>query len=507
MHIADYAKTRPDHPAYIMADTGQATSYLELNNASNQGAQLFRSLGLVAGDHIAIFMENNQRLLEIVWAAQRSGLIYTLISTHLQREEVSFIASDCNARLFITSAMLSEVAGNVRKTLNGPEHFYMVDAALNDFESWEQAVAGMSTEAVADEERGAAMLYSSGTTGMPKGILPSREAGVAIGEISPVMQAMAMGFGIDENTVYLSPAPLYHAAPLVYNMLTMFSGGTSIIMSSFDALNSLALIERHKATHSQWVPIMFVRMLKMPEAERMVYDVSSMKVAIHAAAPCPVEIKKQMIDWWGPVIYEYYAATEGHGITLLNSEQWLAHPGSVGAAAGCTVHILDEEGNEQSAGEVGTVYFESDSAPFEYYNAPEKTAEAFSKQGYATVGDVGYLDEDGFLYLTDRAHFMIISGGVNIYPQEVENLLITHPKVADAAVFGIPSEAFGEEVKAVIQPLEGVAPDDQLATELMVYCRDNLSHIKCPKSIDFLAELPRLDNGKLYKRRLVESYK
>jgi len=350
------------------------------------------------------------------------------------------------------------------------------------------------------------MLCSSGTTGQPKGVfIPPTSDDVLAPH--PLASTLGAAFGFGEETVYLSPAPLYHAAPLHYNMLTLSTGGTTVVMERFDPELALKLIEEHRATHSQWVPIMFVRLLKLSEAQRSRYDVSSMQFAIHAAAPCPIETKERMIAWWGPVIVEYYAASESIGATLIDSAQWLTHKGSVGRAMIGQVHIVDEEGLELPSGEIGSIYFSGAQATFEYYREPEKTAASYNERGWANTGDVGYLDDEGYLYLTDRKHFMIISGGVNIYPQEVENLLITHDKVADVAVFGVPHAEFGEEVKAVIQPQSWGDATDEVALELMEWLRERLSNIKIPRSIDFNKELPRLDNGKLYKRHLVEEYR
>ena len=350
------------------------------------------------------------------------------------------------------------------------------------------------------------MLYSSGTTGKPKGVfIPPLSDDVDAPH--PLAQSVGAAFGFSGETVYLSPAPLYHAAPLHYNMMNLFLGGTSVVMEQFDPERALALIEEHRVTHSQWVPIMFVRMLKLPEERRERYDISSMQFAIHAAAPCPIEVKERMIEWWGPVIVEYYAASEGVGLTMIDSAQWLEHRGSVGRALVGELHIVGDDGRELPPGEVGTVYFGGPQATFEYHREPDKTAESYNEQGWATTGDLGYVDEEGYLYLTDRKHFTIISGGVNVYPQEVENLLITHPRVADVAVFGVPNAEFGEEVKAVVQPQNRVDATDEVAFELIEWLRERLSSIKVPRSIDFRAELPRLDNGKLYKRHLVEEYR
>jgi fatty-acyl-CoA synthase len=507
MYPRDYIESTPDKAAFIIASTGEEVSYLQLEQRANRGAHLFRALGLKAGDHIAIFMENNRHFMEIVWGAQRAGLIYTAVSTHLKRDEVLYIAENCEAKVLITSPKLSEVAREVASETTSVDHFYMVEDALDGFESWDEACATHPDQPIDDEEGGVPMLYSSGTTGMPKGVLPARPDNLPIDALSPQIRGLIMLFGFDADTIYLSPAPLYHAAPLANNLFTMYAGGTSVIMDTFGAEESLALIERYRVTLSQWVPIMFTRMLKLPAEIRDYYDISSMKTAFHAAAPCPVDVKQQMIDWWGPIILEYYSATEAHGVTFINSEQWLEHRGSVGLPMGCEVHILDENQQEVPTGEIGEIYFSKEGPRFEYYKEGDKTTGAYTDKGYASVGDMGYVDEDGFLYLTDRRNFMIITGGVNVYPQEVENLLITHPEVADVAVFGIPSEQFGEEVKAVIQAIDPDSDSEALAGKLDSFCRERLSTIKCPRSYDFMTELPRLDNGKLYKRHLQEQYK
>lgn len=505
MYPGALAKRMPDKPAVVMASTGETISFGELDARSNRAAQLFRSLGLAPGDHVAFCLENHPRFFELCWAAQRSGLYYTAISSRLTAPEIEYIVDDCGARVFLTSAKKAEEARALAERCPHVERRLMLDGTVPGFEAYEEAVAAQPAEPVPDEQEGADMLYSSGTTGRPKGIkLPL--SGKAPGEETPRLVLLLKGlYGFDEESVYLSPAPLYHAAPLRFNMRVQSLGGTSVVMEHFEPREALRLIERYRVTHSQWVPTMFVRMLKLPEAERARFDVSSLRVAIHAAAPCPVEVKERMIEWWGPVLHEYYAGTEGNGFCALDSHEWLAHKGSVGRPIRGELHILDEEGNELPPGEVGTVYF-SGGGSFEYHNAPEKTEASRSAQGYTTLGDVGYLDEEGYLYLTDRKAYMIISGGVNIYPQEAENVLVTHPKVADAAVLGVPNEEFGEEVKAVVQPLEGVAAGPELEHELLEFCRSKLSHVKCPRSVDFEAELPRHPTGKLYKRLLKDRY-
>ncbi|PLW83083.1 acyl-CoA synthetase [Kineobactrum sediminis] len=506
-HPAITAETYPHKPAIIMGGSGEVVTYSELDTRSNQAAQLFRSLGLQRGDHIAMMMQNCRQFLEICWGAQRAGLIFTPISTHLKRDETNYILQNCGAKLFIASHELAATAGEVMASgAAAVNHFYMVDGLADGFESWDDSAALQPEERIADEANGVPMLYSSGTTGKPKGVFlpPSSDD---VNTPHPLANSLGAVFGFSPETVYLSPAPLYHAAPLHYNMMTLYQGGTTVVMEKFDPEAALQLIEEHRATHSQWVPIMFVRMLKLPQEVREKYDISSMQFAIHAAAPCPIEIKEKMIAWWGEVIVEYYAASEGIGITIIDSANWLTHKGSVGPALSGQVHIVDDDGNELPPGEIGTVYFSGDQTQFKYHNEPGKTAEAFNERGWATTGDVGYVDQDGFLYLTDRKNFMIISGGVNIYPQEIENLLITHEKVADVAVFGIPNEDFGEEVKAVIQPMNWVDATDEVAIEIMEWLRERISHIKLPRSMDFHPQLPRMDNGKLYKRHLADAYK
>jgi len=503
LHPGIIAERQPDKTAYVMAETGELVAYAELERAANQGAHLFRKLGLERGDHVALLLENHPRFFQICWAAQRAGLYYTAISYRLQQAEVEYIVNNCEARVFVTSPGRREVVEPLIDRMPGVAHRFMVDDTIPGFESWEAAIAAMPETPIADQAEGQAMLYSSGTTGYPKGVkkpLPEEP----YGELA-LPNLLGLLYGAGEDSIYLSPAPLYHAAPLGFTMGCLRHGVQVVVMEHFDAERALEYIERYRITHSQWVPTMFVRMLKLPEAVRARYDVSSLECAIHAAAPCPVPVKEQMIDWWGPVLYEYYAGTEGNGFVQLNSEEWLAHKGSVGKPLNCEIHICDDAGNELPVGEPGTIYF-GGGGQFEYHKDPDKTAGSRHPRGWTTLGDVGYLDEDGYLYLTDRKHFMIISGGVNIYPQEAENVLITHPQVMDVAVFGVPNEEFGEEVKAVVQPRSMDDATPELGFELMEFCRGQLSHIKCPRSIDFRAELPRHPTGKLYKRLLKDEY-
>jgi long-chain acyl-CoA synthetase len=503
MHPGIIAAATPQKPAYVMADSGQIVTFGELEATSNQGAQLFRKLGLKAGDHIAILLENHPRFLQICWAAQRSGIYYTAISWRLQQEEVEYIVNNCEARVFITSQARREIAERLLDRTPNVEQRYMLDGVIDGFTSWEAAIAAMPGSPIADETEGQPMLYSSGTTGYPKGVKKPRvEVAFGASDAVPVMTSL---YGAGLNSIYLSPAPLYHAAPLGFSMTCLRNGIQVVVMEHFDAETALRYIEKYKVTHSQWVPTHFVRMLKLPEEVRSKYDMSSLECAIHAAAPCPIPVKEQMIKWWGPVLYEYYAGTEGNGFVQLNSAEWLAHKGSVGRALNCSVYICDDEGNELPVGEPGTIYF-GGGGEFEYYKDPNKTAQSRHPRGWSTLGDVGYLDAEGFLYLTDRKHFMIISGGVNIYPQETENVLIGHPKVYDVAVFGVPDEDFGEQVKAVVQPVDMAEAGPELEQELIAFCRSHLSHIKCPRSVDFEAQLPRHPTGKLYKRLLKDRY-
>ena len=505
MHPGIIAAQTPDKPAYIMADSGEVVTFKTLDQRSNQIAHLFRQLGLKSGDHIAILLENHPQFLQLTWAAHRSGLYYTAISYRLQADEVAYIVNDCGAKVLFTSVAQLPVARQLVARLPNVTHLFLVDGEEPPFTNLDNAIAGLPTTPVADETTGADMLYSSGTTGKPKGIkvplpgIPLEEPGSLFKLVS------ALYMTPDREMRYLSPAPLYHAAPLRYNMCFLATGSTCVIMEKFDPEQFLKLVQQHRITHTQVVPTMFVRMLKLDEDARGQYDVSSLACVVHAAAPCPVPVKEQMLDWWGPVIHEYYAGTEGMGFTTINSHEWSSHKGSVGRAILGEVRIVDDNDEEQPAGEIGTVYF-ANGLPFEYHNDAAKTRSATNSKGWTTLGDVGYLDEEGYLYLTDRKAYMIISGGVNIYPQEAEDVLVTHPKVADVAVFGVPNEEFGEEVKAVVQPMSMADVTPELAQELMDYCRARLSHIKCPRSIDFEPELPRHPTGKLYKRLLKDRY-
>ena len=508
MFPGTHAQTTPDKAAVVMASTGETLTYAELDARSAQLAQLLYDAGLRPGDHVSIFMENNIRYFECYWAAIRSGLYFTTINRYLQPDESSYIINDSGSQALFTSAAMAELVTPIPALTPNCKILLACDGPVEGFEPYEEAIARYPAEPLADQPRGEAMLYSSGTTGRPKGIKRPL-SGAQVNEDPGTVVAMAQGlFGMSPDAVYLSPAPLYHSAPLGFTTGTQSLGGTVVVMERFDPALALRYIEQYRITHSQWVPTMFARMLKLPEEQRTGMDWSSHQVAIHAAAPCPVEVKKQMFDLWGPIIFEYYAGTEVNGFVFCTPQDWLDHPGTVGRAILGTVRICDDEGKELPAGEPGTIYFEREEMPFSYHNDADKTRGAQHPEhpNWSTLGDVGLLDEEGFLFLTDRKAFMIIAGGVNIYPQEIEDCLIMHPKVADVAVFGVPNEDLGEEVKAVVQPEPGVEPSDELSRELIAYCEEHIARYKVPRTVDFRDELPRLPTGKLYKRILKDEY-
>jgi long-chain acyl-CoA synthetase len=507
MYPGKYAASHATHPAVIMANTGETITYGELEARSNRLAHLLRARGPGRLDHYSIYMENNARYVECCAAGERSGHYYTCVNSFLTVEELAYILNNSQSKVLITSQAKRDVALAALPLCPGIELCLIVDGdgdgdrVLN----LDRATAAFPATPIADESLGTAMLYSSGTTGRPKGIVRPLPDGPPV-DYLPIFGFLLKLWQYRQGMIYLSPAPLYHSAPQAAVGLTIRTGGTAIIMERFDAEHYLQLVEKYRVTHSQLVPTMFSRLLKLPDTVRRRYDLGSLEIAIHAAAPCPVPVKEQMIEWWGPIIDEYYGATEGLGFTACNSAEWLAHKGTVGRVLLGELKVLDDDMQPMPTGTPGTLWFKT-ATPFEYFNDPAKTAEARSADGsMSTVGDVGYVDTDGYLHLTDRATFMIISGGVNIYPQECENLLITHPKVADAAVFGVPNPDLGEEVKAVVQLMPDVPPGPQTIEELLAFCSQHLARQKVPRSIDFEAELPRLPTGKLYKRLLRDRY-
>jgi fatty-acyl-CoA synthase len=504
-HPSNFAKTDPDKVAYRMAQSGETLSFAELDRLSNQGAHAFRSLSVRMGENVALLFENRLDFVALCWAAQRSGLFYTAISHHLTPGEIAYIVQDCEAKVAIVSDAFADLVPALRSACPGAKIF--ISGRTDDPSlDWRALQASMPDTPIADEAAGADLLYSSGTTGRPKGVTRTFERKPIDTVIPPLMTLLCETQGkMTRESIYLSPAPLYHAAPLRFSMMTVMIGATAVIMEKYDSEECLALIERCEVTHAQFVPTMFVRMLKLPEEARRKHNLSTLQVAFHAAAPCPRDVKAQMIDWWGPILLEYYAGSEANGGTLATSEDWRRHPGTVGRPLVGRIAIVDPAGEELPPGEIGDVYFDSGIA-FSYRNDPEKTKRAYLRPGCSTLGDVGYVDEDGFLFLTDRAAYTIISGGVNIYPQETEDVLIGHSDVADVAVFGVPNEEMGEEVKAVVQLERGVPATAEKAAELIAWCRERLSHIKTPRSVDFRETLPRTPTGKLIKRKLKDEY-
>ncbi|GAA4662188.1 AMP-binding protein [Gordonia humi] len=504
MYPGTHAATTPDKPAIVRPASGETVTFGQLDDSSTRIAHLLRDeLGLVPGDTVAIVSDNDLRVFDVYWAAIRSGMYVTAVNHHLTPAEVNYILTDCDAKALFAGTAVAEAvskAAEIPALADATRRIAWGDG-IDGFSDYETVKAAASAEPLTDQPRGTDMLYSSGTTGRPKGIKPLLPQAQVDEE--PDLMSLVFGpvYGFDTDTVYLSPAPVYHAAPLRYCAMVNALGGTVVLMDRFEPEAALKLIQDYRVTHSQWVPTMFVRMLKLADEVRGKYDVSSMKVAIHAAAPCPAEVKKAMIDWWGPVINEYYAATEAAGVTLIGSQDSLDRPGSVGRAVLGVVHICDDEGADLPVGEVGTVYFERDEMPFAYHNDPDKTAAAQHPKhdNWATTGDLGYLDDDGFLYLTDRKAFVIISGGVNIYPQEAENVLINHPAVYDVGVIGLPDDDLGEVATGFVQLVDGVDATDELAAELIEFAKADLAAYKVPRDIRFIEELPRTPTGKLVK--------
>ena len=499
MHPATHAAATPDRPAIVIAETGATVTYAELDARSNQVAHLLRGAGLTRGDTLVVWLDNGLDYLPICWGAQRSGLVFVAMSTKLTASEAAYIVADSGARAIFAGARFAALAANLPPI----EARFAVGGAIPGWTDFDESVAAQPATRIADESSGRDMLYSSGTTGVPKGVRGPLPEG-AIDAPEAFLGLVAMLYGFAPGMMYLSPAPLYHAAPLRYCMAVHRCGGTVVVMERFDPEGFLAAIERFRITHTQVVPTMFVRMLKLPADVRARFDLSSLTHVIHAAAPCPPEVKLAMLDWWGDRIYEYYSATEGAGFTAISPQEWRAHPGSVGRALLGTIRVVGDDGALLGPGETGRIFF-AGGPGFSYHNDPAKTAAATGEHG-ATFGDIGHVDADGYLYLTDRASYMIISGGVNVYPQEAENVLTLHPDVADVAVFGVPHTEMGEAVKAVVEVRPGAVAGPELEAELLAYVRARLSHVKCPASVDFVDAMPRHDTGKLYKRVLKDRY-
>lgn len=505
MYPGTWAAKTPDKPALIMAETGATLTYAELEDHSVRLSRHLHDQGLRPGDVVALLSDNRPETYEVYWAALRSGLYITAVNHNLSADEAAYIVQDCGAKALVASAAKRDLLEAIGDGVDVPVRLAF-GGEVPGYPAYEEALAAASAEPLPEQPHGDDFLYSSGTTGRPKGIK------VALPQIQvdePGYQYVTIFgglYGFGEDTVYLSPAPVYHAAPLRFGGVVHALGGTLVMMQRFDPEHALRAVEKYAVTHTQMVPTMFVRMLKLPEDVRRRYDLSSLRLVVHAAAPCPVEVKRQMIEWLGPIIQEYYASTEANGATFIDSEQWLKRPGSVGKALLGAIRIVGEDGHELGPGEIGTVYFERDQVPFSYHNDPDKTSSAQHPEHptWTTVGDLGYVDEEGYLYLTDRKAFMIISGGVNIYPQEIEDLFSLHPKVLDIAVLGLPDEEMGERVVAVVHAAPGVEPGDDLAAELTAYARERIAHFKVPREIHFSDDLPRTPTGKLVKGRLRE---
>ncbi|ALL79719.1 acyl-CoA synthetase (plasmid) [Pseudonocardia sp. EC080610-09] len=507
-HPGAHAADSPDKIAAVLADTGEQLTFAELEERSVRLANTFRAAGLQAGDVVALLSENNLRVFEVYWAAMRSGLYITAINHNLAAEEVAYIVGDSGAAALVVSAGKKAVAESVLGAGVKPGLLLAFDGAVDGFDSYEDALAAASDKAPDDQPHGAPMLYSSGTTGRPKGVRPPLPP-VQVTEIGdPLVGLIGKAFGVGSDTVYLTPAPIYHAAPLRWCGAIHAFGGTVVMLRKFDSRAALSAIETYRVTHAQFVPTMFVRMLQLPEEARAAADVSSLRVAVHAAAPCPVDVKQAMIDWWGPILVEYYAGTEGNGLTMTDSTTWLTKPGTVGKSMLGVLHVCDDDGNELDPGEVGNIYVEREIVPFEYHNDPEKTRAAQHPQHptWTTLGDIGYVDSDGFLFLTDRKSFMIISGGVNIYPQETENVLALHPAIHDVAVVGLPDPEMGEKVTAFVQPRDGVEAGPELGQEIIEFVKSKIAGYKAPRVVHFVEELPRTETGKLVKGDLKKRY-
>ena len=494
MQLRDHAGSTKS--AVILHPSGTVVTFAELEGRANRLAHYLRGAGLVPGDTVAILMENNEHIHAAMWAARRSGLYYTLVNSHLSASEIVYIIADSAAKAVISSAAMRGVC----RHLISPPVALIADGDLAGWQRYPECVAAMPAAPITDECDGQLLQYSAGSTGRPKGIrrpLSAARSGLS----TPVFEAL----GVTRDSVYLSPAPTYHTAPAMWTMAAQAVGATTVVMESFDAEWALDCIQRYGVTHAQFVPAMFVRMLRLPKETRRRFDVSSLQRVVHAAAPCPPAIKRQMIDWWGPIVDEYYGSSEGAGISFIRAEDWLERPGSVGKPMLGVPHILDESGSELPTGQIGEIHYEG-GYPFEYLNDRAKTAASRTPEGWVTVGDVGYVDNDGYLYLTDRRNHMIIAGGVNIYPQETENELVSHPLVVDAAVFGVPDDVMGQSVKAVVELVDPMQASEALAAELIAWLRDHMAHYKCPRSISFEGTLPRTDAGKLYKQPLIDKY-
>lgn len=507
MYPGAHAAVTPDKPAFIMVESGETLTYRQLEDRSARLAHVLFDAGLRAGDTVAMLAYNSPLHYEVYWAAMRSGLYMTPVNSQLSATEIAYIVNDCGATALIVSADFAAVIAEVLPQIDVPL-LLSSGGDVAGFVDLEEAMVAAPEGPLDHEPRGREMVYSSGTTGLPKGVQAPLPPYLASEGADPLLGVFGPIFGWESDSVYLNPAPLYHGAPLRFGGMIHSVGGTVVSLRKFDAETALQAIERYGVTHSQWVPTMFVRLLKLPAEVRAKYDLSSHKVAVHAAAPCPVQVKAGIIEWWGPILFEYYASTEAIGITFADSATWAAHPGTVGKAGLGILHICDDEGNELDAFEDGIIYFERDTMPFAYHNDSDKTraAQHPAHDNWSTVGDIGHVDEEGFLFLTDRVSFMIISGGVNIYPQEVENALALHDAVFDIAVIGVPDAEMGQRVHGVVQLEPEYEASPELERELIEFLRARIAHYKVPKQIEFWDTLPRNAMGKMLKREVLVGY-
>ncbi|MCW2570871.1 MAG: putative fatty-acid--CoA ligase [Frankiales bacterium] len=512
MYTTSTARSTPDKPAIIFEPGGSVVTYGELDRRANQLAHVFRSTGLQTGDHVAIYLDNHPTFLEFCSAAERSGLYYTCVSAQAKVDELAYVVDNCDARLLVTSEARADVVRSAVEAGRIPhvERILLVDATASPaapFESYAEAIASAPTTPIADEQSGTWMLYSSGTTGRPKGILRPLPA-IRPDEPQPFLDLInSQIFQMGPDRVYLCASPTYHVAPLSQCSVALRAGATIVLMQRFDPILYLDCIERYRVTNAGPVPTMFVRLLKLPDEIRKRYDVSSLKRVVHQSAPCPVEVKRAMIEWWGPVLLDLYGASESQGLALITSEEWLEHPGSVGRTVYGVPHVLRDDGSECGVGEPGLIYFEGTPA-FEYYKDPGHMADILDPSGtMTTAGDFGYLDADGYLYLTERRANVILRGGVNIYPREIEDVLIGHPKVFDVGVCGVPHEEYGEDLLALVQLMPDALPTEEVSAELVAYCNERLARQKCPKVIEFVSELPRLASGKLSRKLLRDAHR
>jgi long-chain acyl-CoA synthetase len=501
----NFAQRAPEQLA-LVDPAGREWTRGELFSAANRIVHGLRALGVEKGDSVAVAMPNCAEMFQVYLAITQAGFTMTPINWHLTAPEIAYIVGDSEARVFIGHERLAEACSAAAEELSFPERKRFAVGDVPGFRPFEELGAGQPATLPDDRAAGQVMNYTSGTTGEPKGV----RRGLA--PLDPDTMATLLSgflglFGVpaEDGNVHICGSPLYHTAVLMFSSASMHLGHPVVLMDKWKPEEMLQLIDRYAVTTSHMVPTQFNRLLGLPEDERERYDVSSLRRMVHAAAPCPPEIKRQMLDWWGDSIYEYYAATEGGG-TLVTPQEWREYPGTVGRAwTNSEIRILDDEGKDAPTGEPGTVYMKLGGADFEYKGDQKKTQEN-RRGGFFTVGDIGYLNDAGYLFLCDRKSDMIIAGGVNIYPAEIESVILTHPKVADVAVFGIPHPEWGEEVKAVIEPIDGAEPGDALAQQVLSFCADKLARYKTPRSIDFIAELPRDPNGKLYKRKLRDPY-